>query len=254
MKKGRVAGAAVAIATAAGAVGARRQRSARRAEMERAPADVGFMLAMHAAMRRDLDRLVRASRALSPGEEAPPTVTAGFSLLRRQLEAHRAAEDEDLWPPLVERLQNDADRAEVAAMPGEHARNPPALDGVQNGLAGGGDLRRAADDLASLLRAHLDHEERTVLPLVERHLTHAEWRRFLLAERAKHSARERIEFLAWVLDDASAANAAAVFAEVPLPARLVHRYVLRRLFAARHLWAVGRDEPEAARTFAPSTA
>jgi hypothetical protein len=75
---------------------------------------------------------------------------------------------------------------------------------------------RAAD--VSFMRAlavldHLAHEERQVLPLLEQHLTQAQWRAFLRKERSRRSPRERPEFLAWILDDVGEQDAAAVLAE-----------------------------------------
>jgi len=46
---------------------------------------------------------------------------------------------------------------------------------------------------------HLVHEEREVLPLIERHLTRQQRRAFLHKEPARRSPRERPEFVAWIL-------------------------------------------------------
>jgi hypothetical protein len=48
--------------------------------------------------------------------------------------------------------------------------------------------------------------------------------------------RERPGFLTWVLDDASDQNAAAVLGELPRPARLAYRLVLRPRCDARRRW------------------
>ena len=56
--------------------------------------------------------------------------------------------------------------------------------------------------------------------LIEQHLTRAQWRVFLHTERSRRSPRERPEFPAWILDDASEQDAAAVLTEMPPPARL----------------------------------
>ena len=47
------------------------------------------------------------------------------------------------------------------------------------------------------------------------------------ARNGADAPRERPEFLAWILDDAGEQDAAAVLAEMPPPARLVYRRVLR---------------------------
>ena len=92
-------------------------------------------------------------------------------------------------------------------------------------------------NLVELVRGHLEHEERTVLPLVERHLSNEEWHAWLRKERQKQPPRDRAEFMGWVLDDASEADQAAVMAEVPPPGRAVIRRVIQPRYAKRELWA-----------------
>jgi hypothetical protein len=65
-----------------------------------APADVSFMRALHAALRRDLSRLRDAAAQLDGSAGAPPTVLAGWDAFRAQLDNHHSAEDDDLWPVL----------------------------------------------------------------------------------------------------------------------------------------------------------
>jgi hypothetical protein len=96
--------------------------------------------------------------------------------------------------------------------------------------------------LSTVARDHLEHEEREVLPLLERHLARAEWRAFLLTERGRRPPRERPEFLTWILDDARDQDATAVLAELPPPARLVYRRILRPRYQAQHRSkGAGRD-------------
>jgi len=124
----------------------------------------------------------------------------------------------------------------VDEMVEEHRHIPAALAKVDAALRGGGDLITPVERLSSVVRDHLEHEEREVLPLLERHLTRAQWRTFLLTERDRRSPRERPEFLTWILDDADEQDAAAVLAEMPPPARLVYRRVLRPRYEAQHRW------------------
>ncbi|HVE18904.1 MAG TPA: hemerythrin domain-containing protein [Ilumatobacteraceae bacterium] len=215
-----------------------RARRARR-DVERAsrPADVGFMYAMHAAMRRDLERLGEASRRRPGIDPAPEELTDGWALLRSQLEFHHQAEDEDLWPKLRQRIQDPAQLEEIDEMVREHALIPPALEAVGDALASRADLGPAVSTLTDIVCSHLDHEERSVLPLVERHLTDAEWHDFLDIERGKRTPRQRVEFLGWVLDDATPDDAAPVLAELPAPGRLVYRHIIKPRHDARNLWS-----------------
>jgi len=200
-----------------------------------APADVAFMLALHSALRRDLSRLEDvANRA--DGMQVPLTVLAGWDAFRRELDNHHSAEDDDLWPILRPHLSEPTDLAVLDAMVQEHEQIPEALDAVDAALRGDGDLREPAQRLSTVVRNHLEHEEREALPLVESHLTRAQWRRFLLTVRGRRTLRERPQFLTWILDDASNQDAAAVLSELPPPARVVYQRILKPRYDARHHW------------------
>jgi hemerythrin-like domain-containing protein len=203
-----------------------------------APADVSFMRALHAALRRDLSRLRDAAAQLGNSGSAPPAVLAGWDAFRAQLDNHHAAEDDDLWPVLREELSDPGELAAVDAMVEEHRHIPPALAGVDAALRSGADLTAPVELLSTVVLDHLAHEEREVLPLLEQHLTRAQWRTFLHKERSRRSPRERPEFLTWVLDDAGEQDAAAVLTEMPPPARLVYRRVLRPRYDAQHRWQI----------------
>ena len=229
---GSLTGAALIAGVAA------RLRARQRLADADAPADVGFMRALHAALRRDLSRLRDAADHLDGSVTPPPTVMAGWDAFRAQLGHHHSAEDDDLWPVLRQQLSSPADLAAVDAMVAEHQQIPSALADVDTALHDGNDLRAPAQRLSAVLLDHLAHEERDVLPLIEQHLTRAQWRAFLRKERARRSPRERPQFLAWILDDASQQDTAAVLTEMPPPARLIYRRVLRPRYDARHPWQI----------------
>lgn len=77
-----------------------------------------------------------------------------------------------------------------------------------------------------------------VLPLIEQHLTQAQWHAFLHKERGRQSPRDRPEFLSWILGDAGVQDAAAVLAEIPRPGRFVYRRVLKPRYAVQHRWQI----------------
>jgi iron-sulfur cluster repair protein YtfE (RIC family) len=220
----------IAIAALLGAVVARVRRD--RAS-DRAPADVGFMRAMHDALRRDLVRLedeVGRVRGWPP----PAPFIESWRELSERLVRHHAAEDDDLWPVLRQHLTDLDQQRAVDQMLEEHAFLSKRIEGVNRVLAGdGGDLAVAVNKLGRALRDHLEHEERGVLPLLERHLSRREWRAFLVTERRRTPLRDRPDFLGWVLEDADEADAAAVLAEIPPPGRLVARYLFVPRYEAR---------------------
>jgi hypothetical protein len=149
---------------------------------------------------------------------------------------HHGAEDDDLWPVLRGHLTDPADLQQVDRMVEEHRGLTAAIDAVDAALTGGAGVTTAARQFGEVLGAHLDHEEQQVFPLLERHLSRREWRRFLLTERRRRPPRQRPEFLTWVLDDASDEDAKAVLTELPRPAHLVYRFILRPRYAAQRRW------------------
>jgi len=207
-----------------------------RAEAEAAHADVGFMRAMHAALRRDAARFVSVAPRLKGAERIPPTIEDGWTQFRDELVRHHGAEDDDLWPALRSHLSAPNDFHELDLMVEEHRQLQPAIDAVEDALAERRDVLAAAKPLASVLGDHLDHEERKIFPLLERHLSRREWRSFLVTERRRTPLRHRPEFLTWVLDDASERDTAAVLAELPPPGRVVYRRLLRPRYVAKHRW------------------
>jgi hemerythrin-like domain-containing protein len=220
------------------AVGTAARLRARRSSDTDAPSDVGFMFALHDALRRDLSRLREAAANIEDSAQVPATVLAGWDTFRYELDFHHHAEDEDLWPVLRSELSDPRDLAAVDVMVEEHKHIEPALDAVDSALHGTGELMTTVDALSAVVLDHLAHEEREVLPLIERHMTRAQWRAFLVTERNRRPPRERPEFLGWVLDDAGQQDAAAVLAEIPPPARLAYRWVIRPRHDAHHLWQV----------------
>jgi Hemerythrin HHE cation binding domain len=232
--RGRWVIAAVAGAGVA-AVGVTRLRARRNRGQPDAPADIAFMRALHAALRRDLSRLKDVAGQLG-GAAAPRTVLAGWDEFRAQLENHHSAEDDDLWPVLRGELSDAGDLAAVDAMVEEHQHLPAALAAMDAAMRGGGGLAEPVEALSSVLLDHLAHEERDVLPLIEQHMTEAQWRMFLRTERSRRSARERPDFLAWILDQASDRDAAAVLGEMPAPVHLVYRWLLKPRYDAQHRW------------------
>ena len=211
----------------------RRQEEARDADR---PADLGFMRAIHAGLRRDAARLQALAPQLERRASMSDGVPTGWATFRQTLHVHHAAEDDDLWPVLRSHLTDDQDLHQVDLMVQEHRDLTAAIDAVDAGLASGVGVTTAARELAEVLGRDLDHEEQHVFPLLKRHLSRREWRRFLLTERRRRPPRERPEFLTWVLDEASQEDAAAIMAELPRPAHLVYRWFLRPRYDAERRW------------------
>jgi hypothetical protein len=214
----------------------RRRRRRAQARDDDRPADLGFMRAIHAGLRRDAARLQALAPQLDRGGGGSGAVPKGWATFRQTLQVHHAAEDDDLWPVLRSHLTETEDLHQLDLMVAEHRGLTAAIGAVDAALASGVGVTTAAQNLGEVLGDHLDHEEQQVFPLLERHLSRGEWRRFLLTERRRRSARERPEFLTWVLDEASEEDTAAVLAELPRPAHLVYRRLMRPRYQAQRRW------------------
>jgi len=227
---------ALLLAAAGLVLAARRVRQRQEARNANRPADLGFMRAIHAGLRRDAARLEALAPQLEQSGGTPRGVPKGWATFRQILHVHHGAEDDDLWPVLRRHLTDAEDLHQVDLMVEEHRGLAAAIDAVDAALASGVGVTTAARELEEVLGRHLDHEEQQVFPLLERHLSRREWRQFLRTERRRRSPRERPEFLTWVLDDASDQDAAAVLAELPRPAHLVYRWILRPRYVAQRPW------------------
>jgi hypothetical protein len=201
--------ATLAIAAAAIAIGliGRSRRQSQRRDSSRA--DTGFMRAMHSAFRRDLARL-------DQGE------TERWDNFRIQLDLHHRAEDDDLWPMLRGTIDDEL----LDSMVAEHAAMPAALTVVDDAITRHQPTDAAVTELRQLVLAHLEHEETAVLPLIERRLTHRQWRRWLLMERSKRPRAAQLDFLAWLLDGASPEDRRTVLAEFPPVGRVAYERIV----------------------------
>lgn len=154
------------------------------------------------------------------------------------LEHHHTNEDELLWPKLLDRV--GIDTAIVLKAEEQHERVHELLEIVQcqtrqfRATAAAADRDGLAATLAELdeaLREHMADEEQFVLPLVEAHLTVAEWAE--LGERGRAGIpKDRLLIqLGWMLDGTSPADQRAFLRELPMPARVAWRLVGKRRFA-----------------------
>jgi hypothetical protein len=157
------------------------------------------------------------------------------------LHHHHTAEDEHLWPLLLDRTQPDA--LLVARMEDQHAVIAEHVARIRRLLPGwravpsGSELAAELDELGVALAQHLDEEEAEILPLCRAHITAAEWQHIGDAAFAGFSNEEKLIALGQMLDVASPEEAAGFLATLPLPVRLMWRLAGRRRYA-RYMAAV----------------
>ncbi|MGY1600770.1 hemerythrin domain-containing protein [Geodermatophilus sp. SYSU D00815] len=172
------------------------------------PVDVAPMYLMHRAFRRDLHAFADVVPVVEVGDRARwEAIRRRFAFFATVLHKHHSGEDAAMWPLLAER---GADRAVLDALEAEHEGIDPLLDSVAEDLqaladgSGGAATRdRLAGTTARLrdgLGAHLAHEERDGMALVQRYLTQEDWDRLdreVFAE--DYTPREVPAVLGWVL-------------------------------------------------------
>ena len=209
--------------------------------------DTFEMVVVHRAFRRGFTGLPALVRAVPAGDVARAAVVLGhLRELADSLHHHHSAEDEMLWPLLLERV--DLDRPLVLRMEEQHERVAALLEraGAQADAFGQGAAPAAGEVLAVTLTAltgaleeHLGDEEREVLPLVERHISVAEWEAG--AERARSAIpKDRMLVqLGAILEGCSPDEARWFLARLPLPARLAWRLAGRRVYRAERVRVFG---------------
>lgn len=173
------------------------------------PVDVFAMYVMHHAFRRDLDLFAAATTA-TPVEDRGCWIRLSrrWALFAGTLHKHHSGEDAALWPLLLERTGGGEAAGVLAAMSAEHEGIDPLLQACDADFAvlardADAEARRALAErtveLRDRLKAHLAHEERDAMALVQAHLTQEDWERLDKEHFAPmYSPREIPAVMAWV--------------------------------------------------------
>lgn len=204
--------------------------------------DLTMYHAIHDAMRRSNESLVRAIGATAAGDERRITALAHwFDGYWGELRNHHHNEDDIVFPALAERTD------ELAEFAGRLADDHHRLDEVLAELgatlsrwalaASACELQAKALDLAvelhDLLDTHLDIEDREVLPMVTRHITAAEYAEIDKRIVKELDRRQALFTVPWFMATVDRETAAKALADAPLMLKVLHR-VTRRKYAK--LW------------------
>jgi hypothetical protein len=187
------------------------------------PIDMAPMYVIHHAFRRDLrDFAVAAAATPTTDRRTWRLLADRWRFFATVLHKHHTAEDDEVWPALLDRVSAAGDERAVAtlqAMEAEHAEIDPLLAACAEGfaeLAGAEPVAEqhaaegtAADARAALeirlvairerLDRHLAHEERDAIELIQRYLTAADWHILDREIQRSYSARESLAVMPWVL-------------------------------------------------------
>jgi hypothetical protein len=138
--------------------------------------DMSTMLAIHLALRRDLDRLGRIAARPDDNPARLLQAAVGWEQFKTFLVAHHTAEDQALWPALREAVAANADQVALAdALEEEHSVIEPLLAAIDAAAADPDDGHQRfgdiIDELISKLSGHLTHEETEGFALIDTSLT-----------------------------------------------------------------------------------
>jgi hypothetical protein len=188
---------------------------------------------IHAALRRDLDRLALLLGRPDDLSDTRVRALGGHARwLMAVLHEHHTGEDDRLFP--VIRRNNPGTAELLDAMASEHEAIAEAVRVLeQAGIkaeAGvpdaAGELRDAVAGLRTVLDPHLEHEERDLVPLVPQSVSEAEWADF---ERSNTAGRKPPELAFqghWMIDNLDEASVAVVTGLVPaVPRFLMLRFL-----------------------------
>ncbi|MBZ4322254.1 hemerythrin domain-containing protein [Streptomyces huiliensis] len=200
------------------------------------PLDLTNMYATHEAFRRDLDRLVTA---VEEGRAGSAGARAGWENFKKQLHIHHTVEDAELWPRVKRAVAGrPKDLALMAEMEAEHAELDPRLDAVDDALARGAaaGLPELVGALSTVLRDHMEHEEKSALPLIQEVLTAKDWDAFRGGMARAQGPRGAAVYVPWVCDGASDEDRDRFLAGMPAPVRLLNRAFWEAGYRKKGFW------------------
>jgi Hemerythrin HHE cation binding domain len=146
------------------------------------------MLIIHDLLRREFALMPGLVDAVPLGDrDRARLVGDHIDRLTVLLHHHHSGEDTNVWPLLADRCAESV-AALIATMHDQHEQLAALLDALNAALAvwrvdatadSGHRLADVLDQTLSSLRTHLDDEERHFLPLLEQHISAAEWDGFV---------------------------------------------------------------------------
>lgn len=202
--------------------------------------DMSTMLAIHLALRRDLDRLGRIAARPDDNPARLLRAAAGWEQFKTFLVAHHTAEDQALWPALREAVAANPDQVALAdALEEEHSVIEPLLAAIDTAAAEPDDGHQRfgdiIDELISKLSGHLTHEETEGLALIDASLTPERWQHFA-AVNADLVRPEAPNYMPWLLSEADQQTLDAVLGRFPPQMLTAFREQWAPAYAARDLW------------------
>ena len=153
------------------------------------------------------------------------------------LHSHHTTEDDLVWPKLLERAGLDAPLVE--RMEEQHRQIDASVVEVRAALsawrsgptpATSSALADRIGDFLAVLESHLDEEEQVVVPLIDRHLTEAEWQE--VGERGfeKFTPAERWIATGQMVEVATPEEAGMMFGKLPRRVKVLWHLIAKRKY------------------------
>jgi hemerythrin-like domain-containing protein len=191
---------------------------------------------VHAAVRRDLDRLSSALQGFRDGDlPRARDLDRAYVNLRRELTRHHEGEDTHIWP-MLENV--GVDPGLLHTMESEHHTMADALSetgAAMTALATSGSAPAAETARTSVVRTqevvehHLAHEESELEPQLHPHLETPEWKA-VEKKLSRQSPSVAGPFFAWLTDGMSDEHRAFLRTLIPAPVVTV----LAKVFGRRY--------------------
>ncbi len=195
--------------------------------------------AMHHAIRTSNQRLVSALADLqrNPRQSAIPALQRWVAGYCQELRNHHQIEDTIFFPALAARVPSYADYAKV--LDDDHHQLETLVEQIDvtvEQLTGATEpqeqqlataLMRAVE-LRDLMSAHLDVEDREILPMFERHFEAPEYEAMDVRARRSVSMKHAMFFVPWFMTSARPDDAAALMRKAPPPLKAIDRITRRR--------------------------
>jgi hypothetical protein len=173
---------------------------------------IGFVLT-HSMLRNELPRLAAALAGGPMTCEEEAVVEDHLRLVTDHLLRHHQEEDEFHWPLLASRAPGAARL--LALLETEHIEMDPLVDRVRNRDLTRDERAAAMTRLSELVLAHLEEEDRSVVPLLAVHITGEEQLGSMARSRAKIPPTDELRVLAMMLAAADEGERSRMLAPLP---------------------------------------
>lgn len=193
------------------------------------------MVVLHRIFRRGFATVAESARDVDPRDTGRVRAIGEYAaFLINGLHHHHSAEDDVLWPALLERAPGDSELTH--RMESQHAEVATWIAAVRADLdtwaaqPDGPALAADVEGLSTALAPHLDEEESRILPLMQEHIFFDEWKKAGDAAFAAFTTGEKFTALGQMLDSATPEESRMFLEGLPAPVMLIWRLVGRRRY------------------------